>query len=80
MMAVCGGIVVYGKAARLKNNTKNNSTWECTFYQSEWAQINSSWVILIFYFMCVAANASELVCMVHLANIGRFLYHSNVSF
>ena len=33
-----------------------------------------------FHFMCVAANASELFCMVHLANIERFLYHSNLSF
>ena len=32
------------------------------------------------YFMYVAANASELFCMAHLANIERFLYHSKLSF
>ena len=30
--------------------------------------------------MCVAANASELFSMAHLANIKRFLYDSNLSF
>ena len=25
-----------------------------------------------FHFMCVAANASELICMAHLVNIKRF--------
>ena len=30
--------------------------------------------------MCVAANASELFCMAHLANNERFLHHSNLSF
>ena len=29
-----------------------------------------------FHFICVAANASELSCIDHLANIERFLYHS----
>ena len=33
-----------------------------------------------FPFMCVAANASELFCMAHSANIERFLYHCNISF
>ena len=33
-----------------------------------------------FHFMCVAANASELFCMAHLANIERFLYRSRLSF
>ena len=33
-----------------------------------------------FHFMCVAANASEFFCMAYLANIERFLYHSNLSF
>ena len=32
-----------------------------------------------FHFICVAANASELFCMAHLANIDLFLYHSNLS-
>ena len=30
-----------------------------------------------FHFKCVAANAFELFCMAHLANIERFLYHCN---
>ena len=30
--------------------------------------------------MCVAANASKLFCMINLANIERFLSHSNFSF
>ena len=33
-----------------------------------------------FHFMCVAANASTLFSMVYLANIERFLYHSNLLF
>ena len=33
-----------------------------------------------FHFMCVAANASELFCMAHLADIERFLCHSNLPF
>ena len=34
-----------------------------------------------FHFMYVAANASELLCMAHLANGERiFLYHSNLPF
>ena len=33
-----------------------------------------------FYFMCVAANASELFCVAYLANIERFLYDSILSF
>ena len=31
-------------------------------------------------FKCVAATASELFCLAHLANIQSFLYHSNISF
>ena len=37
-------------------------------------------LFLFFHFMCVAANASEVFCMAHLANNERFLYHSNLSF
>ena len=60
---------------------ENNSTWQGAFYQREWDKINSSWVILVFfYFMCVAATASELFCIAHLANIECFLYHSKFSF
>ena len=65
---------------RLKNKIENNSTWEGTFYQSKWVKINLSWVILVFHFMCVAANESELFCMAHLTNFERFLYSSNLSF
>ena len=57
----------------LKNKIENNSTWESAFYQNEWVEINSSWVIFIFHSMCAAVNASELFCMAHLANIERFL-------
>ena len=31
-----------------KSKIENNSTWEGAFYQSEWDEINWSWVILIF--------------------------------
>ena len=65
---------------RLKYKIEKNTTWEGAFYQSEWVKIKSSWVILFFHFMRVAANASELFCMAHLANIERFLCHSNLSF
>ena len=37
-------------------------------------------VILVFLFMCVAANGFELFCMAYLANIERFLHHSKLSF
>ena len=37
-------------------------------------------LFLFFHFICVAANASELFCMAHSANIELFLYHSNFSF
>ena len=37
-------------------------------------------LFLFFPFMCAAANASELFCMIHLANNELFLYHSNLSF
>ena len=43
------------------------------FIKNEWVKINSSWVILVFYFMYVAADASELFCMAYLAIIERFL-------
>ena len=33
-----------------------------------------------FHFNSAAAYESELFCMAHLANIERFLYHSNLSF
>ena len=33
-----------------------------------------------FCFMCVAANAFKLLCMTHLENIDRFLYHSDILF
>ena len=37
-------------------------------------------LLWFFHFMCVAANAPELFCMTHLANIERFLYHSKLFF
>ena len=37
-------------------------------------------LLLFSHFMCVAAIASELFCMAHLANNELFLYHSNFSF
>ena len=64
----------------LKNKIENNSTWEPAFYQRERVKINSSWVILDFHFIWIAANASELFFMAHLANIESFLHHSNLSF
>ena len=64
----------------LKNKIENNSTWEGTFYQSEWVKLIQAELFSLFHFMCVAANAFELFCMAHLASIERFLYHSNLSF
>ena len=57
----------------LKTKIENILIWEGAFYQNEWAKINSSWVNLVFHFMCVAVNASELFSMAHLANIEHFL-------
>ena len=66
---------------RSQKMIESNSTWEGAFYQGEWAKINSSWVILVFFhFMYVATNTSELFCMAFLSNIECFLYHSNLSF
>ena len=56
----------------LKNKIENNSTWEDAVYQSEWAKINSSWVMSVFFTLCVAANAFKLFCMAYLANTERF--------
>ena len=64
----------------LNKQTENNSIWESAFYKNEWVKIHSSWIIFTFFFMCVAVKASELFSTAHLANIKRFLYHSNVSF
>ena len=33
-----------------------------------------------FYFVCIAADTSELFCMAHLVNIENILCHSNLSF
>ena len=35
-------------------------------------------VILVFHFMCVAVDASEMFCMAHLMNIELFLCNSNL--
>ena len=59
---------------------KKQKNLRSELYQSKWVKINSSWVIFIFRFMCAAANASELLCMAHLVNNERFLYHSNLPF
>ena len=62
---------------RLKNKFENNSTWEGVFYQkkndSSIKTITQVELFSFFHFMCVAANASELSCVAHLANIERFL-------
>ena len=36
--------------------------------------------VVLFHFMCIAANAFELFFMAHLGNNERFFYHSNISF
>ena len=64
----------------LKNKIENNSTREGAFYQNALIKINSIWVISFFHLMCVVANASKLFYTANLANIERFLYHSNLSF
>ena len=61
-------------STRLKNKIKWNSSWEDAFYPSEWVKIHSCWVILVFHFMYVAANASELFCMAHLVNNSNLLF------
>ena len=62
----------------LKNKIENNSTWEGAFYQIEWVKFTEVELLSFFHFLCVAANASELFCMVHLVNI-NILHHSNIS-
>ena len=63
---------------RLNNKIENNSTLDRAFCESEWVRINWVSVILVIHSLCAAANASELFCMAHLANIEWFLYHSNL--
>ena len=70
----------YVSYACLKHTIENNSTWDDAFYENDWIKINSSWVTLVFHFICIVANASELFCMAHLANTESFLYYSNLSF
>ena len=56
-----------------KNKIEGISTWEGAFYQSEWVEINWSWIFLFFYFIYAAVNSSELFGVAHLANIEYFL-------
>ena len=37
------------RETHLKNKTEINSSWEGAIYQSEWAKINSSWVVFNFF-------------------------------
>ena len=64
----------------LVNKTENNSSSEGAFYQSELIEITQIVLFSFSHFVCVIANASELFCIAHLANIERSLYHSNLSF
>ena len=41
-------IADYFPTFTLKNKIENNSTWDGAFYESEWVEINSNWVILFF--------------------------------
>ena len=55
--------VLKSKFTCLKNKIESNSTWERTFYQTEWVKINSSCVIFIFFsFKSVVGNVSEMFC------------------
>ena len=56
---------------RLKKKIENNSTWVGVFYESEWVEIYSSWVILVFSLYVCCANACEF-CMAHVTNIEPF--------
>ena len=66
---------------RLERKIENKSR-EGAFYFIQANKLKLAQVELFsfFHFMCAAANASELFCMVHLADNERFLYHSNLSF
>ena len=66
-------IVTMTNSICLKKKIENNSTWEGAFYQSEWVEINSSWVQTFFHFMCAAADACKMFCKAHLANNEYFL-------
>ena len=57
----------------LENKIENNLTLEGAFYQSEWVEINSSWVIFIFFFFkCKPSHVSEWFCRPHLAIMNAF--------
>ena len=72
---VCKDDNFWYDATRLKKMIGSNSIWESALYQSERVKINSVWsffCVCHFFTICVLPNvvyASELFCMVYLANV-----------
>ena len=64
--------------ARLKTRLKITELEKVHFIKANKLKLRQGELFLVFS-ICVSANASELFCMAHLANIERFLYHSNLS-
>ena len=64
----------------LKKRLKITQFDKARFVKVNELKLTQIGLFLFLHFMCVAANGSELFCMAHLANIERFLYHSNLSF
>ena len=70
----------YYKITSLKSRLKITQHEKVHFIKVNELKLTQVELFWFFHFMCVAANASEVFCMAYIANIGRFLYHSNVSF
>ena len=65
---------------RLKIRLKISQLQKVHFIKVNDLKLTQVELFKFLHFMCIAANASELFCMAHLANIESFLYHSNLSF
>ena len=65
---------------RLKTRLKITQLEKASFIKVKELKLIEVELFQFVHFMCVAANASELFCMAHLANIEWLLYSSNFHF
>ena len=68
------------KVTHIKKRLKITQLEKVNFMKVNELKLTQVELLSFFHFKCVAANASVLFCMAHLANNERFLYHSNISF
>ena len=65
---------------RVKTRLKITELEKARFIKMNELKLTQVKLFYFFHFMYVDANANELFYMAYLANIERFLYHSNLSF